>query len=330
MARPAASRRERFDTAGISVVLPVYNERGNLEELQSRLTKTLSALDVPYEIIYVDDGSTDGSWDVLKRLAEDDPQVRLIRFRKNFGQTTALAAGMHYASHETLVTLDADLQNDPSDIPLLIGKLAEGYDVVSGWRRHRQDPLLSRRVPSRIANWFIGWITGVRLHDFGCTLKAYRREILWDICLYGEMHRFLPALAAWVGGRIAEVEVTHHPRVLGDSKYGIFRTFKVILDLTTIKFLRDYSAKPNYVFGGFGLFSFLLGGLAFLIVAYRVLVLRRLEATPLIFLAVILFITGMLSIFVGLLAEIIIRGQHEAQGRPTYRVRELVRIDPDR
>jgi glycosyltransferase involved in cell wall biosynthesis len=315
---------------GVSVILPVYNERENLEELHSRLTKTLEQLDREYEVVYVDDGSDDDSWEALRRLAFDDARVRLIRFRKNFGQTPALAAGMHYARFPILVTMDADLQNDPADIPRLLRTLESGYDVVSGWRRHRQDRTISRRLPSRIANWLIGLVTGVRLHDSGCALKVYRREILNDVRLYGEMHRFLPVLVAWVGGRVVEVEVAHHPRIHGVSKYGIVRTFKVLLDLMTVKFLRDYSSKPNYVFGGFGLAMLCLGFVSFLVVAYRVFVLRHLEATPLVFMMVIFFLIGVFSVFVGLLAEIIIRGQYEAHSRPTYYVQETVGLESER
>ncbi len=316
-------------TAGepLSVILPVFNERENLEPLHARLTDALKPLGCDWEVLYVDDGSTDGSWEVLRRLAAGDGRVRLVRLRKNFGQTPALAAGLAHARHPILVTLDADLQNDPADIPRLIATLGETNDVVSGWRRHRRDPWLTRRVPSWIANFLARRLTGVPLHDFGCTLKAYRREILRDVNLSGEMHRFLPVLAAWVGGRITEVEVRHHPRAHGVSKYGLFRTFKILVDLVTLKFLGDFSARPNYVFGGFGLVSLGLGFLAFLVVAYRAVILRHLEATPLVFLMVVSFITGVLSLFIGFLAEIVIRGFSDIQRRPTYYVRETVGLD---
>jgi glycosyltransferase involved in cell wall biosynthesis len=311
----------------LSVVLPVLNERDNLELLHARLTKTLKTLGREYEIVYVDDGSTDGSWEVLQRLALADSCVRLVQLRKNFGQTSALAAGLAHSKNPILITLDADLQNDPADIPRLLDKLAEGHDVVSGWRRDRKDRWLTRRLPSRLANLLIRAVSGVALHDFGCTLKAYRREVLRDMNLYGEMHRFLPVLAAWVGARIAELEVTHHPRLHGASKYGLIRTYKVIIDLVTLKFIGDFSARPNYVFGSFGLGSLMMGLLSFFVVAYRVLVLGRLEATPLVFFMVVFLLTGMISLFIGFLAEIVIQGIYQTQRKPTYYVRQTVGVE---
>ncbi|MBI2160885.1 MAG: glycosyltransferase family 2 protein [Candidatus Rokubacteria bacterium] len=315
------------DGDALSVILPVLNERDNLELLHERLTEALEPMGRDYEVIYVDDGSTDGSWDVLKKLAEADARVRLVRLRKNFGQTSALAAGFAHARHPILITLDADLQNDPYDIPRLVERLGDSYDVVSGWRRHRNDSRLTRRLPSHAANFLIKKVSGVPLHDFGCTLKAYRREIVQDVSLYGEMHRFLPVLAAWVGGRVTELEVTHHPRTRGVSKYGLLRTYKVLVDLITLKFVGDFSSRPNYIFGGFGLLSLVLGFLSLDVVAYRVFVLRRLEATPLVFLMVLFFITGALSLFIGFLAEIVIRGFYDTQRKPTYYVRETVGLD---
>jgi glycosyltransferase involved in cell wall biosynthesis len=315
---------------GVSVVLPVLNERDNLEPLHARLTETLKPLGREYEIIYVDDGSSDGSWEVLQALAAGDSHVRLVRLRKNFGQTPALSAGLAHSRYPTLVTLDADLQNDPRDIPRLLEKLDDSHDVVSGWRRHRNDLWLSRRLPSNAANFLIRAVSGVPLHDFGCTLKAYRREVIRDVSLYGDMHRFLPVLAAWVGGRVTEMEVTHHPRTRGVSKYGLTRIFKVLVDLITLKFIGDFSSRPNYIFGGFGLLNLALGALAFAVVAYRVLVLRHLEATPLVFLMVLFFITGVFSLFIGFLADIVIRGFYDTQRKPTYYVRETVGVDrPD-
>jgi len=311
-------------TEAISVVLPVFNECENLEPLDARLTAVLKPLECEYEVLYVDDGSLDGSWEVLKRLAAADPSVRLVRLRKNFGQTPALAAGLAHARHPILVTLDADLQNDPADIPRLITALADSNDVACGWRRNRQDPWLGRRLPSQIANVRTQLVTGVRLHEFGCTLRAYRREVIRDVRLYGEMHRFLPVRAAWVGARIAEVEVRHHPRIHGVSKYGLLRTYKVLVDLVTLKFLGNFSARPNYIFGGFGLASLFAGLLSLMVVAYRVFVLRRLEATPLVFFMVVFFLTGVFSLFIGFLAEIVIRGFYDVQRRPTYYVRETV------
>lgn len=314
---------------GLSVVLPVLNERDNLEPLHARLTEALETMGREYEVIYVDDGSTDGSWDVLRRLAAGDGRVRLLRLRRNFGQTPALAAGFAHSRHPIVVTLDADLQNDPHDIPRLVAELGDAYDVVSGWRRHRNDPWLTRLLPSHTANYLIRTLSGVPLHDFGCTLKVYRREVINDVSLYGEMHRFLPVLAAWVGGRVTELEVAHHPRTRGVSKYGLTRTFKVLVDLITLKFISDFSTRPNYIFGGFGLASLVLGFLSLDVVAYRVLVLRRLEATPLVFLMVLFFITGVLSLFIGFLAEIVIRGFHDTKQKPSYYVRETVGLDRD-
>jgi len=311
----------------LSVILPVLNERDNLEPLHERLTAALTTMGREYEIIYVDDGSTDDSWEVLRRLAARDLRVQLVRLRKNFGQTPALAAGFAHGSYPILVTLDADLQNDPHDIPRLVERLGDGYDVVSGWRRHRNDPWLTRLLPSQAANALIRILSGVPLHDFGCTLKAYRREVIEDVSLYGEIHRFLPILAAWVGGRVTELEVAHHPRMHGVSKYGLLRTYKVLVDMITLKFIADFSTRPNYIFGGFGLGNLALGVLAFAIVAYRVLVLKRLEATPLVFLMVLFFITGVLSLFIGFLAEIVIRGFFDTQRKHEYYVRETVGKD---
>jgi len=315
---------------GVSVVLPVLNEHDNLEPLHARLTEVLKTLGRDYEVIYVDDGSTDGSWGVLQALAAGDSSVRLVRLRKNFGQTPALSAGIAHARFPILVTLDADLQNDPYDIPRLLEALGDSYDVVSGWRRRRNDVWLSRRLPSNAANFLIRKVSGVPLHDFGCTLKAYRREVIQDVSLYGDMHRFLPVLAAWVGGRVTELEVTHHPRTHGVWKYGLTRIFKVLMDLISLKFIGDFSSRPNYIFGGFGLLNLVLGALAFAIVAYRVLILRHMEATPLVFLMVLFSITGILSLFIGFLADIVIRGFYDPTRKPTYYVRESVGLDqPD-
>jgi len=282
----------------VSVILPVMNERDNLEPLHARLTAALKPLGRDYEIVFVDDGSTDGSWDVMKRLVASDRAVRLI------------------------VTLDADLQNDPADIPRLLAVLDAGDDVVCGWRRARQDRWLTRRFPSILANRLIRWITGVRMHDMGCTLRAYRRDVLADVHLYGDMHRYLPVLVGWVGGRIGEIEVAHHPRAAGTSKYGLLRIFRVLVDLLSIKFLGDYATRPNAIFGGFGLASLALGALTFCVVAYRVFVLRRVEATPMVFFMVLFVLTGIMSLFIGFLADILIRGLYETQRRPAYYVRE--------
>jgi glycosyltransferase involved in cell wall biosynthesis len=312
----------------VSVILPVQNEQESLDELHARLTIALKSVGTDYEIIFVDDGSTDGSWETLKGLAEGDGRVRLIRLRRNFGQTAALAAGFQHARHPVLVTLDADLQNDPADVPQLLAALDGGADIVAGWRRRRRDAWLTRRVPSQIANALIRLVTGVRLHDFGCTLRAYRRAILNDVSLHGEMHRFLPVLAAWVGGRIAEIEVVHHPRVHGRSKYGLWRTYKVVVDLITLKFIANFQTRPNYVFASFALLNLALGALSLAIITYRIFVLHRLEATPVVFFMVIFFLTGVLSLFIGFLAEIVIRGFLETQRKPIFYVRETVGFPP--
>jgi glycosyltransferase involved in cell wall biosynthesis len=306
----------------VSVILPVLNEHDNLEPLHARLTMALKPLGRDYEIVYVDDGSTDGSWDVLKRLAASDRAVRLVRLRRNFGQTAALSAGLAHSAHPIVITLDADLQNDPADIAALLEVLDRGDDVVCGWRRRRNDPWLTRRLPSALANRLIRWMTGVRLHDIGCTLRAYRREVLTDVHLYGDMHRYLPVLVAWVGGRIGEIEVGHHARAAGQSKYGLLRIFRVLVDLITIKFLGDFAMRPNTIFGGFGLLSIAGGFGAMAIVLYRIWVLGRVEATPMVFLMVVFFLTGVLSVLIGFLADIVIRGFYETQRKAAYYVRE--------
>lgn len=311
----------------LSVVLPVLNEQDNLEPLHARLTTVLKQLDRSYEVIYVDDGSTDGSWGTLRRLAAGDAHVGAVRLRRNFGQTAALAAGFAHARFPVVVTLDADGQNDPADIPRLLDALDDETDMVCGWRRHRPEPWLKRRLPSLVANRIIRFLTGVALHDFGCTLRAYRRAVLADVNLYGEMHRYLPVLMAWVGARLREVEVSHSPRVAGTSKYGLLRVSKVLVDLITIKFIGDFSTRPNFVFGGFGLVSLACASAAFAVTAYRALVLGRVEATPLIFLMVIFFLVGVLAILIGFLAEIVIRGLYETQRKPAFYVRDVEGLD---
>jgi glycosyltransferase involved in cell wall biosynthesis len=311
----------------LSVVVPVYDEEENVEELHRRITGACVALGVPYEIIVVDDGSRDGTFAILQGLAESDPRLRLLRFGRNFGQTAAMSAGFDFSQGEVIVPLDGDLQNDPADIALLVEKLQEGYDVVSGWRVDRQDSAV-RRFPSKVANWLIGRVTGVRLHDYGCTLKAYRANIVKQTALYGEMHRFLPALAYLEGARITELPVTHHPRTRGSSKYGIGRTGRVILDLITVKFLSDYMTKPIYLFGGTGFvlcFGGVLAGCKALFDKWvsGVFVYRN----PIILLAVFLFLLGVTFILMGLIAELIIRTYHESQAKPIYRVRETRNVE---
>lgn len=307
----------------VSIVVPILNEEETVEPLFHKIVEAMEPTGYAYEVIFVDDGSTDGTARILERLAYESPCLRVIHFRRNFGQTAGLAAGFNRARGEVIVTLDADLQNDPADIPTLLDRIGEGYDVVSGWRRRRHDPFLTRRLPSLVANRLISKITGVRLHDYGCTLKAYRREIVRDVRLYGEMHRFIPALASWVGGRIAEVEVTHHPRRFGASKYGMGRTVRVLLDLVTVKFLLRYSTGPIQIFGRIGFLFGLPGGLILVIlVAGRLMLLWGLYERVFLFLIGLLgVIIGMQFISMGLLAEIMTRTYHESQNKPIYVIR---------
>ncbi len=310
----------------ISVVIPVYNERENLPLLAKALDEALAGCRYPWEVVLVDDGSTDGSVEVLERLAAEAPErVRVVFLRRNFGQTAAIAAGIDHATGDLIVLMDADLQNDPRDIPRLVAKIEEGYDVVSGWRKDRQDAFLTRVLPSRMANALISWVTGVYLHDYGCTLKAYRREVLEGFRLYGEMHRFIPAYAASVGARITEMPVRHHPRRFGKSKYGLVRTLKVILDLFTVKFLLSYFHKPIYLFGGMGLALILPSSLllVFLIIR-RIFWHVALFTSPLFQLSLMFVILGFQSILMGLIAELLVRTYHEAQGKPTYTVRRVL------
>lgn len=307
----------------LSVVVPVYNEEESLEQLHRRLAEVLTGLGRPYELIFVDDGSRDASFDVLQRLQAADGRMRVVRLRRNFGQTAAFSAGFDRARGEVIVTIDADLQNDPADIPALLAKIQEGNDVVSGWRRDRQDRFLDRRLPSIIANRLISWVTGVRLHDYGCSLKAYRRDVLSDVRLYGELHRFLPALAHGMGARVAEMPVSHFPRRFGRSKYGISRTLKVLLDLLAVKFLLSYSTRPIHIFGLLGMGSLSIGAalLAYLGVV-RLILHQDIGDRPLVLLAILLTIFGAQLVTSGLLAELVIRTYYEAQGKPTYTVRD--------
>lgn len=307
----------------ISVVIPLYNEEESVPQLYEELTATLEATGHPYEIIVVDDGSSDSSFDHLQRLHELDPRLKVIRFRRNFGQTAAFAAGFDAAQGDVIVTLDADLQNDPADIPRLLTKANEGYDVVSGWRVKRRDPF-HRRLPSQVANWLISRVTGVRLHDYGCSLKVYRREVVKNIRLYGELHRFIPAIASWMGVSIAEIQVNHRPRSFGRSKYGtVTRTVKVFLDLLTVRFLLSYATRPIHVFGGLGLLAGAAGSALGLYLSYVKLVLREdIGNRPLLTLAVLLMIVGVQMISMGLLGELVVRTYHESQDKPIYVVRE--------
>ena len=309
----------------LSVVIPLYNEEKNLEPLYQQLKAALDGAGREYEIIIVDDGSTDRSFEVLKRLHEDDERLKVIRFRRNFGQTAAFAAGFDHSQGEVVITMDADLQNDPADIPLLLRKIEEGYDVVSGWRLPRQDPFLTRRLPSMIANWLISQVTGVHLHDYGCSLKAYRREVVKNVQLYGELHRFIPALASWMGISVAEVSVRHYPRRFGSSKYGLSRTSRVLLDLLTVRFLLSYSTRPIHIFGGLGLISFAVGiGLGGYLSFVKFVLGQNIGDRPLLLLAILLMVLGVQLISMGLLGEMMVRTYYEVLNKPTYVVREVL------
>ena len=310
----------------LSIVVPVYNECENLPLLYKAICDAVAPLSLDWEVILVDDGSRDNSVEVLERLAVADPlHVRVIELRRNFGQTAAIAAGIDHSDGEVIVLMDADLQNDPIDIPVMLEKIHEGYDVVSGWRKNRQDNL-SRRLPSQLANRLISWSTGVRLHDYGCTLKAYRREVITGFRLYGEMHRFIPAYANSVGARITELPVHHHPRRFGKAKYGLERTLKVILDLMTVKFLSSYANKPIYLFGGAGailiLFSFVI--LLYLFIR-RVFFSIDVLGSPFFQMSTMIFIMGFQSILMGLIAELLVRTYHESQGKRTYTIRKVIK-----
>ena len=311
----------------LSVVTPLLNEQDNIASLYEQINRAMGNK-YSYEIVFVDDGSTDDSFAILTQLQEQDARVRVIRLRKNFGQTAALSAGFAHARGEIIVAIAAALQNDPADIPEMVKKLNEGYDVVSGWRKKRHDHTLTRLVPSKVANWLIARITGVKLHDFGCTLKAYRREILVETKLYGEMHRFIPALASWAGAGITEVVVNHRPRTAGSAKYGLSRTWKVILDLITVKFLLSFSTKPIQLFGGWGLIALALGGASGIAVVLMK-VLRDVDMTgnALLYLTILLLVISLQFIMMGLIAELVVRTYHESQNRPTYVIREILESD---
>lgn len=309
----------------VSIVIPLLNEADNLELLSSQLQQFLNAWQRSCEIIFVDDGSTDNTFEILKRVQTNDHRFRVIRLRRNFGQTAAFSAGFSYAKGDIIITMDGDLQNDPTDIPRLLEKIDEGYDIASGWRVNRRDKFITRRVPSQIANLLISKVTGVKLHDYGCSLKAYRREVIENTKLYGEMHRFIPALASWMGVRVAEIPVNHAPRQFGRSKYGLGRTIRVVLDLLTVKFLLDYATRPIQIFGFFGLLS--LGGgmaLAAYLTVLRLFFQEPLSDRPILLLAILLILMGVQMITMGLLGEMTVRVYHEAQDKPIYMIREVV------
>jgi len=324
------------DMIDLSIVMPVYNEAGALPALHAELTAVLGRLGRSYEIVAVDDGSTDGSLQVLRRLQADDPHLRIVRFRRNFGQTAAFAAGFDHARGRVVITIDADGQNDPADIPRLLETMEEGdYDIVSGWRQDRKEPFITRRLPSIVANRIISRTTGVSLHDYGCSLKAYRAEVVKNVHLYGELHRFIPALAGWMGVRVAEVGVNDRPRTYGRSKYGLSRTIRVLLDLFTVTYLLSFSSRPMQLFGLIGLGLGGAGGLIGLYLAGAKILhgllggpegfrAYRIGTSPWLMLAVLLIVLGVQFIVLGLLAEVITRTYHEAQNKPIYVVREVI------
>ncbi len=313
------------DAPEVSVFLPVFNEEPNLRPLHAKLMAALASLHRTTEIIYVDDGSTDDSLKALREIAQADPRVHVVALRRNYGQTAAMAAGIDAARGQVLIPMDADMQNDPADIVRLLEKIDEGYDVVSGWRKNRQDKLVTRKIPSMLANRLISWIGGVPLHDYGCSLKAYRRESLQDVQLYGEMHRFIPIYASWSGARVTEIPVEHHARTMGESKYGLSRTMKVIFDLMTIKFMASYQTKPIYIFGSFGMVAIALSVIAGLWAT----VLKFWKGTsfiltPLPVITVVMLAIGFQFLLMGLLAEMLVRTYHESQAKPIYTVRERI------
>ncbi len=309
----------------LSVVIPVHNEAPNIDQLYRELHQVLSSSGHDYELVFVDDGSNDATLDQLKKLRATDSRIKIIRFRRNFGQTAAFAAGFAYATGAVIVTMDGDLQNDPADIPRLIARLEDGYDVVCGWRRSRRDAWLTRRLPSMVANWLISWATGVRLHDYGCSLKVFRSEVVKALKLYGEMHRFIPVLASELGVRIHETVVNHRPRLWGRSKYGLSRSVRVVLDLITVKFLVSYSTRPLQIFGLLGL---LMGGLGLSVTSWLVYVKifgnQDIGDRPLLLFGILLIFTGVQFGTLGLLAELQARTYRESQDKPTYAIREII------
>jgi len=308
----------------LSIVIPLYNEEENVHILYEKLKASLDLLKMEYEILFVDDGSTDRTLSILEEIQAKDKSVVVLSLRRNFGQTAAFAAGFDFARGDVIVTMDGDLQNDPADIPKLLD-LIKDHDLVSGWRKKRKDPFFTRRLPSIIANWLISNVTGVKLHDYGCSLKAYRRDVIKNLKLYGEMHRFIPAIASWYGVRVAEVETVHYPRLRGKSKYGISRTIKVVLDLITVKFLQSFSTKPIQFFGPIGMVSGFLGFLISLYLSIDKLFFGRdIGGRPLLLLGALLIIVGIQLIGMGLLGEMLVRVYHESQKKPIYVIKKVI------
>jgi glycosyltransferase involved in cell wall biosynthesis len=315
----------------LSLIIPVYNEQDTLPLLFDSIYQTMNTIEKSWEVVLVDDGSRDNSLSVLKEYAQkDSAHVRVVSFRRNFGQTAAIAAGIDFSKGEIIVLLDADMQNDPADIPMLLAKLDEGYDLVSGWRKDRKDNAVTRNFPSMLANGLISRVTGVYLHDYGCTLKAYRRDALEGFRLYGEMHRFIPVYANSVGAKITEMPVRHHPRKFGKTKYGLERTAKVVLDLLTVKFLVSYSSKPIYLFGGAGGILMILSAVIMLyLFVRRVFFFIGVSTSPLFQTSAMFFILGFQSILMGLIAELLVRTYHESQRKPTYTIRTMINMEQD-
>jgi len=309
----------------LSIVLAVFNEEENLEQLYQEIKEVLSNLNLSAEIICVNDGSFDNSLKILKKIAAQDNRVKVVDFVRNFGQTAAMSAGFKYASGEIIIPMDADLQNNPADIPRFLDKMKEGYVVVSGWRRKRKDKAVSRRLPSWLANKLISWITGVSIHDYGCSMKAYNKNVIQGVNLYGEMHRFIPAYVAWNRGKITEIEVDHRPRIHGKTKYGISRTFRVILDLIVVKFLSSYMNRPIHFFGGIGIFSLFLGGLSFIVaVVLKLTNIRSFVATPLPIFSALFIIVGVQLVVMGILSEMQMRTYYESQNKQPYSIKEKI------
>ena len=336
MTQPAIDSRATAETGSevpkpyLSVIIPIYNEEESIPDLCRNLFSVLDTIDRPFEVICINDGSKDRSLEILRAEAAVRPELKIVSFRRNYGQTAAMMAGIDHAAGEVIVSIDADLQNDPRDIPALLAKMDEGFDVVSGWRKDRQDAAIRRNFVSRVANRIISRISGVELHDYGCTLKAYRHDVVKDVRLYGEMHRFIPIYASWMGARVCELPVRHHARKFGESKYGLERVAKVILDLIVVKFLDRHFVKPIYVFGGFGLLSLAVSGIALISMIWlKVFDGVSMIQTPLPILAAILFLVGVLSLLMGLLAEMLVRTYFESQRRRSYSVRETINMVED-